>query len=212
RGGPAHRPDLPLLPAGRGEAPPTHLLWHHAPLHDLPRMAALPASALRPRRGRAARGRTTPYAPAAAPPAARVLDRSPPALAQLAGRAGRQERRRPAPPRLARLGQVPSLSQIDDLGDGVARHVDAARVGPLRVERDEEEALAGFVRLAMSLDAASVREGDAHGLPGPRLRLLSGREHEEDRLHLVVFDGHGRSAALRLQRDLPLRQIEIGHR
>src|SRR5205085_4708368 len=138
----------------------------HAALHALSRMAPLPAAALRPRRGRAPRGWAAAYAPAAAPAAARVLDRSPPALAQLAGGTGRQERRRPAPPR---LGQVPSLSQIDDLGDGVARHVDAAGVGLLRVERDEEEPLAGFVGLAMSLDAASVREGDAHGLPGAGL-------------------------------------------
>ena len=56
----------------------------------------------------------------------------------------------------------------------------------------------------MSLDGAPVGEGDAHRLAFGGLRLLSGREHEEDRLHFTVIDVLGRSAALRLERNLRL--------
>src|SRR3954463_12517477 len=62
----------------------------------------------------------------------------------------------------------------------------------------------------MSLDAAAVREGDAHGLAVRRFRLLAGSEHEEDRLHFRVLDGLGVSAALRGERDLRLREVEVG--
>ena len=61
------------------------------------------------------------------------------------------------------------------------------------------------------LDPAAVGEGDAHLPARARVGLLAGREHEEDRLHLGVRDGLGRSAALGLQRELRPAQVQVGN-
>src|SRR5207302_6522961 len=101
----ARRADLRLFHPGAGAVDAAHLGGHHRHLHADEWLVALPAAALRPRRGSALRRRR----PAAESLVADegVVDRPAAAPEQAAGRAKRERSVRQTGPR---LGQVPALT------------------------------------------------------------------------------------------------------